>query len=125
MQHCGLCGMYHLFNVERSLLSCLAGEWLRDKPCSITKHVLLRKDGKNQRVQHLCVCFPEKVLGCGAVLSAEDCQPISVPGQTVDHAGSFVYLESLLSPDARFSAEIDQRLASASRALRQEGSPSR
>ena len=58
-----------------------------------------------------------KVMGCGAYLTDEDQQPISVPGQTVDYVNSFVSLGSLLSPDARFSAEIDRRLASASPAF--------
>ena len=58
-----------------------------------------------------------KVMGCGAYLTDEDQQPISVSGQTVDYVNSFVYLGSLLSPDARFSAEIGRRLASASRAF--------
>ena len=54
-----------------------------------------------------------KVMGCGAAISAEDCRPFPVSGQVVESVDSFVYLGSLLSPDGRFSAEIDRRLASA------------
>ncbi len=56
-----------------------------------------------------------KVMSAGAGLSVVDHQPIFVSGQVVEHVKSFVYLGSLLSPDARFSAEIDRRVASASR----------
>ena len=58
-----------------------------------------------------------KVMGCGAGLSDADCHQILVLGQTVDNVVSFVYLGSLLSSDARFTAKVDRRLASASQAF--------
>ena len=56
-----------------------------------------------------------KVMGCGVGLSPEDRLPLSVLGKAVEYVESFVYLGSLLSPDARSSAEVERRLASASR----------
>ena len=58
-----------------------------------------------------------KVMGCGPGLSDGDRQPLFVDEHTVDNVSSFIYLGSLLSPDARCTAEIDRRLASASRAF--------
>ena len=58
-----------------------------------------------------------KVMGCGVGLSNEDRQPISIGCHTVAYVDSFVYLGSLLSSDARISAEVDRRLANASRAF--------
>ena len=58
-----------------------------------------------------------KVMGCGVGLSPEDRLPLSVLGKTIEYVESFVYLGSLLSPDARSSAEVERRLACASRAF--------
>ena len=45
-----------------------------------------------------------KVMGCGVYLSEAECQPLVVSGQTVDHVKAFVYLDTLLSQDARIFA---------------------
>ena len=58
-----------------------------------------------------------KFMACGFGLCAEDYQPLAIVNQAVEHVSPFVYLGSLLSPDGRFGAEIDRRLAAASRAF--------
>ena len=66
----------------------------------------------------LCVNFTKtKLMGCGVGLSDVDRQPLSIGSHTVGYVDSFVYLGSLLSSDTRVSADIDRRLASASRAF--------
>ena len=65
----------------------------------------------------LCVNFTKtKLMGCGVGLSDVDRQRLSIGSHTVGYVDSFVYLGSLLSSDTRVSADIDRRLASASRA---------
>ena len=54
-----------------------------------------------------------KFMGCGPSLTDVDRLPISIGTHSVQH----VDLGSLLSPDARYSLEIDCRLASALRAF--------
>ena len=58
-----------------------------------------------------------KFMGCGPSLTDVDCLPISIGTHSVQHVDSFTYLGSLLSPDARYSLEIDRRLGSASGAF--------
>ena len=66
----------------------------------------------------LYVNFTEtKLMGCGVGLSDVDRQPLSIGSHTVGYIDSFVYLGSLLSSDTSVSADIDRRLASASRAF--------
>lgn len=56
-----------------------------------------------------------KAMDCGNVTI--DRQPLSVDGHTVEFVEAFNYLGSLQSDSGRCSAEIDRRLASASRAF--------
>ena len=53
------------------------------------------------------------LLCAGFGASDADRRPLVVGDQLVDHVDSFVYLESLLSPDSRVGLEVDQRLANA------------
>lgn len=53
----------------------------------------------------------------GFGVSAADRLPLISGDHSVNHAQSFLYLGSLLSPDSRVGQEVDRRLASAARAF--------
>ena len=58
-----------------------------------------------------------KVLCCGPRVSEADRRPLLVHDREVECVSSFVYLGCLMTPDGRIGAELDRRLASASRAF--------
>ena len=56
-----------------------------------------------------------KFMACGVGISDDDRQPLVIGNEEVLHVDTFVYLGSLVSSNSRVSAEVDRRLASASR----------
>lgn len=56
-----------------------------------------------------------KFMTCGVGISDDDRQPLVIGNEEVMHVDAFVYLGSLVSSNSRASAEVDRRLASASR----------
>ena len=53
----------------------------------------------------------------GIDIIQEEKKPIEVEGGVINYVESFQYLDSIIADDGRIDAEIDKRIASASRAF--------
>ena len=58
-----------------------------------------------------------KFMAVGHDVSEEDSQPIRVEGGEIEHVNEFSYLGSTVATNGRIDAEIDKRIASASKAF--------
>ena len=68
----------------------------------------------------LDVSFPKtKVMAAGREVTEEDQEPLRVGSETIESVKEFPYLGSVVAASGRVDADVDRRIAQASRALKQ------